>query len=75
MEVISAEGKRVRDILAKAEEILEDLDRQFCEKTKLNKVDTAFFLLFSLALYGIRQMNRKNKGVQTCTPLFFIKFY
>lgn len=39
------EIKRVEEIALNTKEILDDLDREFCEKTKLTSTDTAFLFL------------------------------
>lgn len=48
------EEKRVQDLSHRAPSIIEDLDRQFKEKTKLTDADVAFLFL-ALALQCVRQ--------------------
>ena len=48
------EAKRVHDIVANTEMILDDLDRQFCEKTGLTDTDVAF-LFIATGLQIVRQ--------------------
>lgn len=39
------EAKRVHDVVVNTEDVLEDLDRQFCEKTGLSDTDVVFLFL------------------------------
>lgn len=54
MEEGANETERVRDILERTPEILDDLDRQFEEATGLSKVDIAF-LFTAIGLQLVRQ--------------------
>jgi hypothetical protein len=51
---IAVEAKRVSKVARNANIIIEDIDRQFSQATKLNKVDISF-LFFAVALQCIRQ--------------------
>lgn len=48
------EATRVREVVCNTRQILDDLDEQFCKRTDLNKVDTAF-LFVAIGLQIARQ--------------------